>query len=215
MNWLARMDIDLHTARSIGANDNYGWHQRIWECFPDAPDSSRDFLTRIDALESSMRLWILSRRKPVRPDWCPEGSFALKEISRSFLSHSRYAFDLRANPTRTPVAKGSDGKPLLRPDGKRAHGRRVLLTKREDIHAWLLRKASDSGFKVLAAPPLEIGPVVECHFRAKDRSGFHGGVQFRGALEVEDREKFIHAYCSGIGSAKGFGFGLLLLAPLD
>ena len=62
--------------------------------------------------------------------------------------------------------------------------------------------------------PLEIRPMVESHFRKKDLSGYHGGVQFRGTLEVIDPERFIETYQSGIGSAKGFGFGLLLLAPV-
>ena len=56
--------------------------------------------------------------------------------------------------------------------------------------------------------------MVEHYFSKKGQSGYHGGVQFRGALEVTDQEKFIETYQSGIGSAKGFGFGLLLLAPI-
>ncbi len=57
--------------------------------------------------------------------------------------------------------------------------------------------------------------MVAGYFRKKGQGGYHGGVQFRGILEVTDREKFIETYHAGIGSAKGFGFGLLLLAPLN
>jgi CRISPR system Cascade subunit CasE len=57
--------------------------------------------------------------------------------------------------------------------------------------------------------------MVENHFRRKEDSAYHGGVQFRGILEVTDRERLIQTYESGIGSAKGFGFGLLLLAPIN
>ncbi len=53
------------------------------------------------------------------------------------------------------------------------------------------------------------------HFRKKGKPGYHGGVQFRGTLEVTDREYFSKTYQAGIGSAKSFGFGLLLLAPLN
>jgi CRISPR system Cascade subunit CasE len=77
------------------------------------------------------------------------------------------------------------------------------------------------GFRIVQGKPLEIRPMVESHFRKKDKktgkehAAYHGGVQFRGTLEVIDQEPFIETYQAGIGSAKGFGFGLLLLAPIN
>ena len=62
--------------------------------------------------------------------------------------------------------------------------------------------------------------MVESHFRKKDKkkgkeyAAYHGGVQFRGILEVTDQKDFEITYHAGVGSAKGFGFGLLLLAPV-
>ena len=38
-------------------------------------------------------------------------------------------------------------------------------------------------------------------------------VQFDGVLQVTDPDKLVAAVETGIGSAKGFGFGLLSLAP--
>jgi len=68
MNWLARLDFDAEIARNLGIWDNYAWHKRLWEeCFPNAPDAKRDFLTRIDRLENKFRIWILAQRKPQRP----------------------------------------------------------------------------------------------------------------------------------------------------
>ena len=37
---------------------------------------------------------------------------------------------------------------------------------------------------------------------------------FDGVLEVNDPDIFIKSIESGIGSAKGFGFGLLSIAPV-
>ena len=113
MSWLARLEVDAETARAEGISDSYAWHKRLWECYPDAPDAKRDFLTRIDQLEGAFRLWILARRKPGRPPWCPPDGFALKEIAASFLSHRYYAFDLRANPVKTIVQRGPNGETLL------------------------------------------------------------------------------------------------------
>lgn len=208
MTWLARFDIDAGTARAQGLADSYAWHKRIWDCFPDAADSKRDFLTRIDTLERAFRVWVVGRRPPHRPPWCPPEQFAAKEIAPSFFSHSTYAFDLRANPTKRLSTKDTGGE-------QRKHGKRIPLMQPDDLRAWLDRKAEAGGFRIRYDRPLEIGPMVENHFRRDGQSAYHGGVQFRGMLEVTNREKFIATYHAGIGSAKSFGFGLLLLAPVN
>ncbi|RJP92403.1 MAG: type I-E CRISPR-associated protein Cas6/Cse3/CasE [Desulfobacteraceae bacterium] len=227
MSWLARFEVDAQTARTHDIFDNYAWHKRLWECYPDAPDAKRDFLTRIDPLEGAFRIWMLAGRKPQHPVWCPPEGFALKEIAPSFLSHRFYAFDLKANPVKTIVQRGPNGETLIHPNAKRKHGKRVPLVKHDELRAWLIRKGEvrcrdkdtglniPGGFRILEEMPLEISPMVESHFRKKGQYGYHGGVQFRGTLEVTDPENFIKTYQSGIGSAKGFGFGLLLLAPLN
>ena len=226
MRWLARLQVDVETARAEGISDSYAWHRRLWECYPDAPDAKRDFLTRIDQIEGTFRLWVMAKRKPVRPQWCPPDGFTLKEIAASFLSHRYYAFDLRANPTKCIVDRGPNGETLVRPNGKRTHGKRVPLVKPEELRAWLIHKGKvrcrdhdtgldvPGGFRIVEEKPLEISPMIENHFRKKGQPGYHGGVQFRGILEVNDPERFIETYQLGIGSAKSFGFGLLLLAPV-
>jgi CRISPR system Cascade subunit CasE len=224
MTWLARLEINAKTARDEGIFDSYAWHKRLWECYPGVPDQKRaeiGFLTRIDILEGAFRLWILGKQKPARPQWCPPEGFALKEVAPSLLSHRYYAFDLRANPVKTLVQRGPTGETLFRSNGKRKHGKRVPLVKAEELRAWLIRKGEvrcrdedtglnvPGGFRIVEEKPLEISPMVETHFLKKGQSAYHGGVQFRGSLEVTDTARFI-----GIGSAKGFGFGLLLLAPV-
>lgn len=247
MNWLARMEIDAGIARNEKIADNYAWHEKLWECFPGVPDKKRTeigFITRIDPLEGAFRLWVLAKKKPVRPRWCSADGFSLNKIKSSFLSHRYYAFDLRANPVKTIVRRGPNGETLyqraangeikLRVDGKpkRVQGNRVPLVKQEELRAWLFRKAEvrckdkdtkedvSGGFRIVEEKPLEISPMVESYFCKVNKKGgkkqvaFHGGVQFRGTLEVTDPEKFKETYQCGIGGAKGFGFGLLLLAPV-
>ncbi len=227
MNWLARIEVDAEVAQAESIFDNYAWHKKIWDCFPGMPDSERTFLTRIDPLEGAFRVWVLADTKPVCPRWCPAEDFALNEISPTLLSHRHYAFDVRANPVKSLVQRDASGQPLLKANGKRKSGKRVALVNPDELRAWLIRKGEvrcqdkDSGedvpggFRIVEERPLEISPMVESHFRKKGESAYHGGVQFRGTLEVTDREHFIKTYQAGIGSAKGFGFGLLLLAPIN
>jgi len=227
MNWLARIDVDAENARAERIFDSYAWHKKIWECFPDMPDAERKFLTRIDQLEGAFRVWVLSGSKPSCPAWCPDDGFALNEISSSFLSHRYYAFDVRANPVKALVQRDADRQPLVSANGKRKRGKRVPLVKPDELKAWLIRKGEvrcldedtrqevPGGFRIVDERPLEISPMQESHFRKSGHSAYHGGVQFSGTLEVTNREQFIQTYQSGIGSAKGFGFGLLLLAPVN
>ena len=214
MSWLIRIELDAEAAQQAGLLDSYDWHQRLWECLPDSPAQERDFLTRIDLLEGAVRAWMLAEREPVCPAWCPSDNFQVRKVASSFLSHSHFAFDLRVNPTKSLVQREADGTPKLKANGKRASGKRVPLVAKEDLRAWIVRKASESGFRVSDAKPLEISPTVEFWFRKKGKPGVHGGVQFRGILEVTDPARFAVSWKSGIGSAKAFGFGLLLLHPV-
>lgn len=227
MKWLTRLKVDYDTARQERAFDSYAWHKKLWECFPDRPETKRDFMTRIDPLEGAFRLWILSGQKPVCPSWCEDEDFSFKEISSSFLSHRYYVFDLKANPVKAIVQYDENGRPLRQENGKRKRGKRVSLVDPDELRAWLARKGSarcrdqetgqdvPGGFCLVEERPLEISPMVESHFRKKGQHAYHGGVQFRGTLEVTNCEAFIKTYQEGIGSAKGFGFGLLLLAPIN
>jgi CRISPR system Cascade subunit CasE len=214
LSWLARIELDTAALERLEILDSYDWHQRLWTCVPDAPKSDRDFLTRIDLLDGAARAWMLTVRRPVCPAWCPTEAFSARELAPGFLSHKRYAFDLRANATKALVQRTADGSPQRKANGKRASGKRVPLVDPVDLRSWLDRKAADAGFRIADAKPLEIGPMVESHFRKKGTGGSHGGVQFRGVLEVTDPTKFAQAYSKGIGPAKAFGFGLLLLAPV-
>ncbi len=227
MNWLARFEISAETARAKQIFDNYDWHKKIWECFPGQSDAKRNFLTRVSPLEGVFRIWLLADIKPVCPTWCQPEHFALKEISPQFLSHRFYAFDLMANPTKAQVQRDVQGQPLITASGKRKRGKRIPLVKYDELKAWLVRKGHtrcldtetglevSGGFRIVEERPLEISPMVENYFRKKEQNAYHGGVQFRGVLEITDSNHFIKTYQAGVGSAKGFGFGMLLLAPVN
>jgi CRISPR system Cascade subunit CasE len=229
MSWFARFDVDIKTVHIAGITDSYTWHKKLWECYPRDPAAKRDFLTRIDQLEGAFRVWMLSKKEPARPEWCPPDCFTLKKVASSFLTHKHYAFDLRTNPVKTIVQRGPNGETLLQPNGKRKHGKRIPIVRCEELCAWLTRKGQvrcrdkntgknvPGGFRIVEGSrhPLEITPMIESHFRKKGQAAYHGGVQFRGILEVTDQNHFIETYYAGIGSAKAFGFGLLLLAPIE
>lgn len=202
----------LHVAydqavRLLRIRDSYDWHQHLWQAFPGRDRDARDFLVRIDAKEEAYRVLILSRTPATRPPWCPGDNFATKPVPDTFFAHPDYAFSLIANPTKK-IRSNATGE-------RTKNGRRMPLTTREELLAWLERKAAASGFAIDAEATQTV-PRRREYFR-KDNprtQGLHAAVEFRGRLRVTDAVAFRAAVAAGIGSAKAFGFGLIVLAPL-
>ncbi len=197
-------------ARLLRIRDTYDWHQRVWQAFGGRDGAARDFLIRVDRKEEAYRVLILSRSVPAKPDWCPTDCFGTKEIPDKFFEHPRYRFSLLANPTWKPV-KDENGNYIA--DAKKR--KRRAITKREDLVAWLQRKAEAGGFRI-NADSLRTIPRGREFFHKDGRShGTHTAVEFQGELTVTDPKMFRATVAAGIGSAKAFGFGLLVLAPLS
>lgn len=194
--------------RLLRIRDTYDWHQRVWQAFGGRDGAPRDFLIRVDRKEEAYRVLILSRSVPAKPDWCPTDCFGTKEIPDRFFEHPRYRFSLLANPTRKLRVDNADGS-------RKKNGRRVPLTQREDLIAWLQRKAESGGFRI-NADSLRTIPRGREFFHKDGRShGTHTAVEFQGELTVTDPAQFRATVAAGIGSAKAFGFGLLVLAPMS
>jgi CRISPR system Cascade subunit CasE len=144
----------------------------------------------------------------VRPEWCPSHPESWKTISvpPTYFTRSRYAFQLCANPTKKVIK--------LAPDGNRTkNGRRVPLGTREELVAWLGRKGEQGGFSVHEAT-LRCFPRGREYFEKPGQRGLHSAVEFQGVLGVNETTTFHECFTRGIGSAKAFGFGLLVIAPI-
>ena len=203
MSFLTQAFLDYETAARRQLRDVYDWHQLVWQAFPGRDGQPRDFLTRLDKRErdQTFRLLMVSARPPVRPnDWPePVEAWQTREITPAFLAHRHYRFQLRANPTKR----------------ENVSRKRLPLRTPQEQTDWLKRKALQSGFAV-DEDSLRIIPEGREWFQVEKRkqTGFHHAVEFEGALVVTDPVAFQGAFAKGIGSAKGFGFGLLALVPL-
>lgn len=193
--FLTRITLSKSQAVQVGASDVYAWHRKLWEGFPGRDGLSRDFLFRIDDAGQDFRIFLVSEKAPVQPAW---GYWGTKEVASSFLEHAAYRFQLRANPT---MRRSSDR-------------RRLGIYQENRLHDWMRRKAQQHGFKVLEGS-LTVGAPTDVFFRKNGRRGKHVAVDFQGGMSVTDRDVFSAAFTNGIGSAKAFGFGLLMLQPVS
>ena len=178
----------------------------VWKAFPGRDGEQRDFLTRLDRRREGFRLLIVSSTEPSRPSWCPAEGWKTKPIPESYFTRRRYIFQLCANPTKKVASK---------PDGTvTKNGRRVPLGKREELIEWIKRKGEQGGFGVDEAALRTFSRGRE-YFDKNGRQGLHSAVELQGVLTVTDPAKFHETFTCGIGSAKAFGFGLLVIAPVS
>ena len=208
---LTKIEIDYETAHKAGLRDAYAWHQRAWQAFPGHPEGARDFLTRLDDTGDGFRFLIQSASQPQRPGTCPETAWQTRGIPENFFTHPAYRFSLLANPTRK-LAAPRDA------EGKRRNAKRVPISTREDLLAWIERKGLQHGFSIDSAT-LQTIPRPRQVFVKKStadtqrHAGLHSATEFVGILKITDPALFIQATHTGIGSAKAFGFGMLCLSP--
>ncbi len=193
--------------RLLRIRDSYDWHQRIWQAFAGRDGEARDFLIRVDRKEEAYRVLILSRSSPTKPPWCPTACFGTKTVPDDYFSHTRYRFNLLANPTRK-VRSNREGE-------RTKNGRRVAIIEREGLIEWLERKGEAGGFTFEAETIRTIPRGPEFFHKNSKAHGAHNGVEFQGELNVLDPDLFRSTVATGIGSAKAFGFGLLVLAPMS
>jgi CRISPR system Cascade subunit CasE len=160
-------------------------------------------------------LLIVSPREPNRPDWLSGADiWETKPIPPAYFQARRYRFQLRANPTHKPV-KDKDGNYIA--DAKKRKRRAV--TGEAELTAWLRRKGEAGGFRLVESASLVTWSEMQ-HFEKHlpggiQCRGVHAAVDFSGIIEITDSATFLTAaFAKGIGSAKAFGFGLLVIAPL-
>jgi CRISPR system Cascade subunit CasE len=203
--------------------DPYEMHRTVCRAFPGAnfkDNESTGVLFRVD-LHPKTRLPTLLVQSLQQPDWSflltdrkdyllgeaflPPGveNPDFKEMTLQLRAGQALAFRLRANPT---VKKDREGK---------TQGRRVGLVREDDQRKWLERKIESAGAALvsvnIAGDQLLRGKLF-IEKEDEKRMRFLS-VQFDGILQVKDPKRLVETISTGIGSAKGFGFGLLSLAP--
>ncbi len=192
-SFLSKTEVPWAWALKQGFEDPYKLHQWIWKSLPDEPDAKRDFLFRSDVANHVLRILILSERVPEKNE---KATWKTIEVSKTFLGHAAYRFRLCANPT---FRRSSDH-------------RRLAIFNEMALRDWFTRKFETAGCVV---SDLELSAPRKLHF--DKGGGTHPGtlyaVDASGILFVKDEAAFRSAFDAGIGPAKGFGFGLLMLQP--
>ncbi len=204
--FISRVEVAWETARNP-----YDLHRELWRLFPGEPRESRQtgtevrqgFLFRIEERSPARtaRLLVQSRRAPE-----PAAGLHLPDHPREFLPRpevgQRLAFILTANPIKMIVDADREAKPAKNSDKVR-----VPLIREDDQRTWLRRKLSGAA-EIEVVTVVRQPPVL---FRKGNRGGKLVTVTFEGVLRVLNPTLLLGLLENGVGPAKGFGCGLLLV----
>lgn len=186
---------------NLKLKDPYSLHRIIYSLFPQQNEDSRDFLYCDKGGDwNSRKILILSQRQPLIPE---HGTIESKIIPESFLDHPQYAFEVRVNPVQRngPTKKTTPIRGI------------------DQLHKWFIEKSFFYGFEISEPKKLQVTKVGVVHFeKNKGEKSFkytHGTATFIGQLKVVNKEEFKKCFKQGIGRAKGFGFGLLQIVPIQ
>ena len=194
----------------------YREHQAIWQLFGDDPQRKRDFLFRKEVGADGSRWYTLSAREPIdgRGIW----SVKSKGFEPILEAGQRLRFAVRVNPT---VAKAGSKAKSVRHDVVMNEKRRMLEGKHSEsesaiVHractAWLSARSAKHGF-VFA--PREVGFDGYRQLGGSKEAAIRiSTVDINGILTVQEPEAFRKMLFQGLGPAKSFGCGLMLVRPV-
>ncbi|MDM4762834.1 type I-E CRISPR-associated protein Cas6/Cse3/CasE [Galbitalea sp. SE-J8] len=216
MSYLTRMPINAARRQArLLLTSRQAMHAAVLSGFaPGSGFEDERVLWRVDAgADRRTTLYIVS---PERPDlthlveqagWPTTSAWETREYDALLArlnDGQRWLFRLAANPVHT--ARLDDGRVK-----RLGH---VTVAQQE---TWLRDRAGTSGFEVVGDPnaDLLVSRRERVRFRRGEATVTLDVAQFDGQLVVTDAAALRHALVAGIGRAKGYGCGLLTLAPLS
>lgn len=225
--YISRLSINLARPRALDmVHSPYRMHAAVEKAFPPTAERNSDegrILWRTDfpnGQTDGCWLYVVSPEKPdfthivEQTGWPANPAWETKDYSPvidALQDGQIWHFRLKANPVRKVlVDKGSE-------PNSRVIGTIQGHVTREQQMQWLLDRAKKHGFSVPenddGIPLLEVRQRHAERFRRNGRLVTIDTAVFEGVLSVTDAERFRHALCCGIGRAKGFGCGLMTIAP--
>ncbi len=195
--------------------DAYFDHALIWRLFPGEGEA-RDFLFRREREgDGPLSYYAVSQRAPQ----AVSGMLTVqsKPYAPKLSVGERVRFDLRANPVVTRKTKsGTPQRHDVLMDAKRQSKANKLDKSgcRDAMEAaaleWLTKRAPAWGLSIQTESVLTSG-YAQHRLRSKGRNIEFSSLDYCGMAQVTDPERLSFALVEGVGHARGFGCGLLLV----
>lgn len=203
---------EVHAAGAL--MNTYRSHQAAWDLLGGGPQATRDFVYRFDLTPSPVLHAVVPREPAPSAIW----DVSTKAFEPDVRAGDAFQFELRANATTRRAGAGSKGARhdvvmdalrQARARGENPDRRAVTQTAGT---AWLARQGSAHGFSLNEDTVRVDAHDVESFGKGRSDPMLRvASLDFSGILTVEDPIAFGKALREGIGPAKGFGMGLLLV----
>lgn len=196
--------------------DPYQAHELAWKFYSRGASQERDFVYRYDPGPSGATLLAVAEHEPAPLEgWRVES----KPYDVDVEAGDVLSFALRANPTSRDHSTGSDNNrrhDVVMIEKRKRRAAEELYRETEVVQEacsrWLAARAERHGFHVEPEGVLAQGYEPLAFQRPRDRQALAiTSVDFVGRLRVLDPDLFRDALRRGVGPAKSFGFGLLLV----
>ncbi len=226
MRYLSK--IELRRGQPLGQlagavpKNAYADHQVVWRLLSQTDGETRSFLFRREQLGQWPVFYVLSEGEPTLSD--PAWQVSTKQFAPKLVAGTRLGFVLRANPVRTRKASSDPADKRRCRDDVVMHVKRrqaeqgtaaaALPSQAELIQlagpGWLEDRAERNGF-ALESVHVDDYRQHRLSKRGQNQAISFSTLDYEGVLRVLDVERFLAALGNGIGPAKAFGCGLLLV----
>ncbi|ACL16915.1 type I-E CRISPR-associated protein Cas6/Cse3/CasE [Methanosphaerula palustris] len=214
-------DASDHPAFWEHVGGAYQAHSLIWDLFSDGPERERDFLFRQEVHQGMPVFWTVSERVP--SDRNETWNIKSKPYAPILRQGMHLSFVLRANPIRS-----------RRDDLGKQHRHDVVMDMKTALKdskpgdqwpaedqiiqeaglVWLANQGNAKGFSLQDGAVRVDGYTQHRFVKPKKKQMVQiSTLDFTGLLTVTDPERFTTALFNGIGPAKGFGCGLMMVRP--
>lgn len=212
--FISKMSWNRSRTNQIDALEGYQTHQLVWQLFSHSPTQERDFIYRQEFREGLPLIYVVSAQEPQEhANWQIE----TKDYRPQLSAGQRLAFMVRVNPVikkRDPAKKHADKHDIVMDLKKRlpkanwpALGELVQQAGIE----WLTKQSVAHGFH-FKPEAISVEGYQQLTLPHRGQSGIQlSTLEFTGVLNVTDAEKFVQMLYQGLGSAKAFGCGLMLV----
>lgn len=208
--YLSKLEVDIrHPGARQCIRNCQDMHRTLMKAFQsDYSDTARrdvDMLYRVYPNKKTTLVYVLSGEKP---DWkkCSNSGlrlYGIKDITKledNLKEDMLMTFDIAVVPSKKKRREGMK------------NSSRVTIDNSEERLEWLKTRGTKNGFAVKWAR--EDGDIKVFGSHSVDKGGAmcHRGVRFTGVLQVTNVNDFISGFKTGIGPAKAYGFGLLMIS---